>query len=113
MDLLFVRLFEWARDQGMTRVDLGLSALAGVGEEPEDPLAEKALRLVYEYGNSFYGFKGLHGFKDKFRPEWQARYIVVSDTASLPVVLTALIRLNAGESPGALLTERLRRLTSG
>ena len=110
MDYLFVRLFEWARDDGIEYVDLGLSALAGVGDEANDPAAEKALRFVYEYGNDFYGFKGLHEYKDKFRPDWQPRYLIYRDAPALPAVLTAVVRANAGESPGAALRRHLRRL---
>ena len=110
MDYLFVRLIEWARDEGIEFVDLGLSALAGVGDDPADPAAEKALRLVYEYGNDFYGFKGLHEYKDKFRPGWEPRYLIYKDATGLPSVLAAVVRANAGESPGSGLRRHLRRL---
>lgn len=94
MDLIFVRVIEWAAGHGLTRLDLGLSALAGVGEDPADPAAEKALRLVYEWGNGVYGFRGLHEYKAKFRPAWEPRSLVYPDLAALPAVLAALVRVH-------------------
>jgi phosphatidylglycerol lysyltransferase len=97
MDFLFIRLIEWARENGFTQFNLGFSALSGVGES-QDPAVERALRLVYEYGNRFYSFKGLYAFKQKFRPEWRPRYLTYPDASTLPGVLTALVRANGGES---------------
>ena len=115
MDFLFIRLIEWARENGFETFNLGFSALSGVGEA-EDPAIERALGLVYEYGNRFYSFKGLYQFKQKFRPDWQPRYIVYPDASALPGVLAALVRANAGESGGGWALDRPARIavdTSG
>lgn len=95
MDFLFIRLIEWAREAGYERFNLGFSALSGVGEN-EDPGVERVLKLVYEYGNRFYSFKGLYAFKNKFQPEWQARYLIYPDATSLPAVFAAIARANSG-----------------
>ncbi|PKQ17066.1 MAG: hypothetical protein CVT67_02635 [Actinobacteria bacterium HGW-Actinobacteria-7] len=99
MDFLFVRLFEWSRDSGYETFNMGLSPLAGLGEGPNQGLTEKALALVYEHGNSLYGFRGLHEYKDKFDPIWEPRYLVYPDVLTLPAALTAVVRINSGESP--------------
>jgi phosphatidylglycerol lysyltransferase len=96
MDMLFVRLFGWAREAGYARFNLGLSPLAGVGQRPDDPAIEHVLQLVYEYGNRFYSFRGLHDYKAKFSPDWEARYLIYGGTADLPAVFAALILANAG-----------------
>ena len=96
MDFLFIRLIEWARDNGFATFNLGFSALSGVGET-QDPAVERALGLVYEYGNRFYSFKGLYRFKQKFRPEWEPRYLAYPDASALPGVLAALVRANSGQ----------------
>jgi phosphatidylglycerol lysyltransferase len=106
MDFLFVSLFEWARSQGYSTFNLGLSSLAGVGEEPHDPALEKALHFVYEHINSFYNFKGLHGFKAKFNPSWSPRYLIHPGAASLPTILAGLARADSGDE---LLQGFLRR----
>lgn len=105
MDFLFVRLFEWARSQGFETFNLGLSPLSGLDDDSAR-LPEKALNLVYEHGNAFYGFRGLHEYKDKFSPMWEPRYLVYPDAGALPAALTAATRANSGDLqlPGALAT---------
>jgi phosphatidylglycerol lysyltransferase len=95
MDFAFIRLIEWAREEGLATFNLGFAALSGLGEA-EDPTVERFLRLAYEYGGRFYSFKGLYRFKQKFRPEWVPRYLAYPDAATLPAVLAAIIRANTG-----------------
>ena len=91
MDFIFVKLLEWAKEEmGHETFNLGLSALSGVGEKPEDPLVERAMHFVYEHMNQFYSFKGLHEFKEKFHPHWEPRYLVYPGSPNLPRVWTAL-----------------------
>lgn len=96
MDALFVELFERARQEGVESFSLGLSPLAGVGSDPDDPLPEKVLRYIYENMNQFYNFQGLHRFKEKFDPLWSPRYLIYRK-AALPAVATALVRASSGE----------------
>jgi phosphatidylglycerol lysyltransferase len=97
MDFLFVSLFEWARKKGYSTFNLGLSALSGVGESPEDPAMERALHYVYEHIDQFYNFKGLHEFKEKFHPTWSPRYLIYPSPANLPLVVLAMIRADSGD----------------
>lgn len=97
MDFLFVALLQWAKEQGFATFNLGLSPLAGIGEKPDDPMAEKALRYVYQRVNRFYGFKGLHEFKAKFSPRWSPRYLIYRGTAGLPAIWTAILRASSGD----------------
>jgi len=97
MDFLFVRLLQWAASRGYATFNLGLSPLAGVGLRGGAPAVERALHYLYEHLNQFYNFKGLHAFKEKFRPLWSPRYLVYADVASLPAVALALIRADAGD----------------
>lgn len=97
MDFLFISLFEWAKAQGFSTFNLGLSALSGVGENPQDPATERTLHFVYEYVNQFYNFKGVHGFKEKFHPVWQPRYIIYPGLVSLLPASATLTRISSGE----------------
>jgi len=97
MDFLFVSLFQWAKQQGFETFNLGLSGLAGVGEGPDAPPIERALRYVSQHANRFYNFQGLFEFKDKFHPEWSPRYLVYPGPASLPLVANALLRAHSGD----------------
>jgi phosphatidylglycerol lysyltransferase len=97
MEFLFVSFFQWANAQNYTGFNLGLSALSGVGNHPDDPRIERALYYIYEHINQFYNFKGLHQFKEKFNPHWEPRYLICPNPTSLPAVLTALMRADSGD----------------
>jgi phosphatidylglycerol lysyltransferase len=96
MDFLFVSLFEWAKVQGYVTFNMGLSGLAGMGENPTDPTIERALHYIFEHVNQFYNFKGLHEFKAKYDPIWSPRYLVYPSAISLPAVAVALLRADSG-----------------
>jgi len=97
MEFLFVSLFEWARDQNYQQFSLGLSALAGIGEDLDSPIPEKILHLIYEHLTRFYNFKGLHEFKEKFHPRWEKRFLVYPGAENLLDVILALIRADSGD----------------
>jgi len=92
MDFMFVELLEWSAREGYATLNLGLSALSGVGEKPEDPNIERALHFIYEHVNQLYNFKGLHSFKAKFHPTWSPRFLVFPNTAALPAIALGLNR---------------------
>lgn len=96
MEFLFARMLQWAKEKGYETFSLGLSAIVGVGEKPEDPRVEQALHTISEYVSRFYNFKGLHNFKDKFHPRWEPRYLAYRGPTSLPLVLNSLMRVHSG-----------------
>ena len=98
MDFLFASLFIWAQEQGFEGFNLGLSPLSGVGEKPRDPALERLLHFVYNYANQFYNFKGLHSYKEKFKPTWEPRYLIFPNSATLPAVLSTLLRAHSSEN---------------
>jgi len=98
MEFLFVTMLNWAKEQGFETFSLGLSSIIGVGEKPDDPRLEKALHTIAEYISRFFNFKGLHNFKEKFSPNWEPRYLVFPGAADLPLVLTTMLRLHAGDN---------------
>ncbi|MBV6623293.1 MAG: bifunctional lysylphosphatidylglycerol flippase/synthetase MprF [Rivularia sp. (in: Bacteria)] len=97
MDFLFISMFKHFKEKGYDGFNLGLSALSGVGENQEAPKLEKGLHYLYEHLNRFYNFQGLHGFKEKFKPRWEPRYLVYPNLTSLPDVIIALIRADSGD----------------
>ncbi len=96
MDFLFASLFEWSREKGYDSFNLGLSALSGIGETPDDPLVERALNFIFTHINQFYNFKGLHAFKEKFHPRWEPRYLVYPNPSVLAQIAFAIIRADSG-----------------
>ena len=96
MEFLFARMLMWAKDQGYATFSLGLSAIVGVGEKPDDPRVEKTLHTISEYVSRFYNFKGLHKFKEKFHPRWEPRYLIYRGAANLPIVMSTLLNVHTG-----------------
>jgi phosphatidylglycerol lysyltransferase len=97
MDFLFLALLQHSKEQGYGQFYLGLSALAGVGEAPTSARIEKVIHYLYEHLNQFYNFKGLHAYKEKFRPRWEPRYLVFPNYRSLMPIVVALIRADSGD----------------
>ncbi len=97
MDYLFTSIIAYARQQGYDSFNLGLSALAGVGEHSDDPAVERVLHFIYEHVNQFYNFRGLHEFKDKFQPSWSPRYLIYPNLPSLAQVWLAVVEANSGD----------------
>lgn len=97
MECLFASMLQHCQELGYAEFDLGLSALAGVGEAEQSGRLEKVLIYLSEHLSKFYKFQGLHSFKDKFGPRWEARYLVYPSLGSLPDVVVALIRADSGD----------------
>ena len=97
MECLFASMLQHSQELGYAEFDLGLSALAGVGEAEKCGRLEKVLIYLSDHLSKFYNFKGLHSFKDKFGPRWEARYLVYPSLGSLPDVVVALIRADSGD----------------
>jgi phosphatidylglycerol lysyltransferase len=103
MDFLFVSLFQWAREQGFSTFNLGLSALSGVGEQFDDPVVERALNFIYQNVDRYYNFRGLHSFKEKFHPIWSERYLAYPSISNLPAISAAIFRASLEGGPLSLL----------
>lgn len=96
MDLLVVRVIEWLRDNGFSRLNLGMAPLSGLARRPDAPLWDRIGCLLFDRANRFYNFRGLRAFKEKFDPEWKPRYLVVLDNGSAPLSAAAAAILIAG-----------------
>ena len=97
MEFLFAEMLLWAKENGYQTFSLGLSAIVGVGEKPDDPRIDQALHTISEYVSRFYNFKGLHHFKDKFHPGWEPRYLIYRGSGNLPLVLDTLLYVHSGK----------------
>jgi phosphatidylglycerol lysyltransferase len=98
MEFLFTRMLQFAKEKGYDTFSLGLSALVGVGEKPEDPRVEKALHVISKYISRYFNFRGLHNFKEKFHPQWEPRYFVYQGAANLPLLVNSLIQVHSGKN---------------
>jgi lysylphosphatidylglycerol synthetase-like protein (DUF2156 family)/membrane protein DedA with SNARE-associated domain len=56
---------------------------------------ERGVALLFENFNSFYGYKNLFQFKNKFAPRWEGRYLIYPKGADLLRVAYALTALHS------------------
>ena len=75
MDFLFANLLLWAKERGYKRFTLGMVPLSGIEGRRLAPAWAKAAALIFRHGETFYGFRGLRGYKEKFGPHWEPRYV--------------------------------------
>jgi phosphatidylglycerol lysyltransferase len=75
MDFLFANLLLWAKERGYRRFTLGMVPLSGIEGRRLAPAWAKAAALIFRHGETFYGFRGLRGYKEKFSPQWEPRYV--------------------------------------
>lgn len=92
MDMLFTSIFQWCKENGYDWCSLGMSPLANVGISKNATIHEKIARFVYCHGNSFYQFRGLHEYKNKFGPNWESRYLAYK-RSFLPILFFQLVFL--------------------
>ncbi|WP_211366356.1 bifunctional lysylphosphatidylglycerol flippase/synthetase MprF [Verticiella sediminum] len=76
MDFLFTSLILHFQALGYQRLDLGMAPMSGMSEHELASVWHRTARLMFMHGGRFYNFRGLRAFKDKFGPQWEARYLV-------------------------------------
>ncbi|GAC1403341.1 MAG: hypothetical protein NVS4B12_25520 [Ktedonobacteraceae bacterium] len=93
MDLLIVRSVEHFRERGANVVSLGLVAMADTKQEMST-MQRQFAQLVSDHLHLLKTHRSLFHFKQKFRPYWESRYIVMSSTLALPKTALALLRVH-------------------
>ena len=96
MDFLFIELMLWGRAQGYRWFNLGMAPLSGLEAHRLAPAWHKVGRFIYRHGEDFYNFDGLRQYKEKFFPEWRARYLAAPGRLALPRVLFDVTTLISG-----------------
>ncbi|MBH1991563.1 MAG: bifunctional lysylphosphatidylglycerol flippase/synthetase MprF [Sphingomonadaceae bacterium] len=75
MDFLFIKLMQWGQAQGYAWFNLGMAPLSGLDARRLAPFWSRLGAILYQHGNALYGFEGLRAYKEKFSPEWDARFV--------------------------------------
>jgi phosphatidylglycerol lysyltransferase len=105
MEYLFLRLILWGKEQGYRWFNLGMAPLSGIGVGARSSLAPLWNRLgafLYRHGEHFYNFRGLRGYKEKFSPVWEPRYLAVPGGLRLPRILVDIASLISGGAKGVV-----------
>lgn len=99
MDVLFIQIFKWAKENGYQNCSLGMAPLSNVGDCKYSFQSEKFIRLAYLHGNSMYNFKGLKEFKSKFADGWEPKYLAYRKTFLPVVIIQLLLLINSTPHP--------------
>ncbi|HEU5226805.1 MAG TPA: phosphatidylglycerol lysyltransferase domain-containing protein [Ktedonobacteraceae bacterium] len=89
IELLLARSIAHFKSNGAQMVSLGLAPLSNANQEDETFLGTSIDFLTSRFGNPTKN-QMLFKFKRKFQPTWESRYLVYSDTLSLPKIGWAL-----------------------
>ncbi|SFJ03678.1 phosphatidylglycerol lysyltransferase [Terrisporobacter glycolicus] len=93
MDFMFVNLFEYGKEHGYSRFNMGMVPLSNVGRSKYAFLSEKIAAEVYSHGHKFYSFKGLKKYKEKYCESWDGRYLAYKKKTSLVSTMIQVILL--------------------
>jgi phosphatidylglycerol lysyltransferase len=99
MDFMVLHALQWGHQQGYASVNLGMSPLFDVGEYKRASLPERLARLLFEHGERIYNYRGLHAFKEKFRPIWEPRFMAYQRPWDWPAAVLTTTALIWGKSP--------------
>jgi phosphatidylglycerol lysyltransferase len=88
MEYLFVSSMQWGRDAGFAHFNLGMAPLSGLENRQLAPVWNRVGAMLFKHTENFYNFQGLRGFKQKFDPVWEPRYLASRGGLSLPRILT-------------------------
>ncbi len=94
IDTLIVACLLDYRERGITEVSLGNAPLANLDQREMDSLEEKAVRLLYERFDQYYGYRSLFEFKNKFHPQWSGRYLAYRGVPYLLPAMAAIARVH-------------------
>ena len=102
MDFLFTQLMLHYKAQGVQRFALGMAPMAGMVTHELAPRWHRFGRWLFDSGESFYNFRGLRSFKDKFLPIWEPRYLAAPPGMATLLSVADVTALIAGGLRGVI-----------
>ncbi len=91
---LLTEMFEYFRQQQITKINLGMVAFAGI-ENPKT-MGERSMKFALENLKTLNHFKGQYLFKEKFNPNWVNKYLIYDseyDLISFPAAFKSISRI--------------------
>lgn len=105
MEFLFVNSMLWSRGRGFSHFNVGMAPLSGLENRQLAPVWNRVGALLFKHADNFYNFQGLRGFKEKFDPVWEPRYLASRGGFALPRILTNVSAL-VSRGPRGLIPKR-------
>lgn len=75
MDALYLYSILWAKEQGYQKFNLGMAPFSSTYKNTIN-LENTFIYSVYNNTQYLYSFKGLRKYKEKYKPQWAAKYLV-------------------------------------
>jgi phosphatidylglycerol lysyltransferase len=102
MDFLFANMMLYCQAQGYQRFSLGMAPMSGMEQHQLAPRWHRFGRMMFQHGERFYNFRGLRSFKDKFDPDWEARYLIAEGGLAPVFTFSDVTALINGGLKGAI-----------
>ncbi|RXZ31133.1 bifunctional lysylphosphatidylglycerol flippase/synthetase MprF [Oxalobacteraceae bacterium CAVE-383] len=102
MDFLFANMMLYCQAQGYQRFGLGMAPMSGMEQHQLASRWHRFGRMMFQHGERFYNFRGLRSFKDKFDPEWEARYMIAEGGLAPVFTFSDIAALINGGLKGAI-----------
>ena len=93
MNYLFIELMLWGKQEGYQWFNPGMAPLSGLNNHALAPRRSRLGAFIFSHGEHFYNFHGLREYKEKFDPEWEAKYMEYPGNLELPRILVDLASL--------------------
>lgn len=94
MEYLFIKIALYFKEEGKDYFDIGMAPLSNVGTRDHSFWQEKVGYLIYQFMSRFYSFSGLRKYKEKFRPNWEAKYISYPRSTWLVFTMLVLLQID-------------------
>ncbi len=91
MEFVFTQLALHLRAAGYERLSLGMAPLSGLAVGRRNSFWYRIGYLLWRHGNRVYSFRGLRGFKSKFLPVWEPRYLATTGLLGPARTLAAVV----------------------
>lgn len=102
MDYLLCAIMLWGKQEGYAHFNLGMAPLSGLSGHSLGPMWGRFGNFLYTHAETYYNFKGLRKYKEKFDPRWEPRFLVSPGGFALPSILADVASLISGGLKGVI-----------
>jgi len=117
MDFVIGRSLMYFKDRGYSVASLAAAPLADIGRDDDASLVQRFLGEIYERFDTYYNFKSLFEYKEKFQPAWESVYLMHRGIPNVLRVAQALVHahlpgLGVADVATILRSQLARRLSA-
>ena len=80
------------QQRGDSYASLATAPLADLDRDRDDSLPGQIMKALFENFETFYDFRSLFDFKERFRPRWEPVYLAYREPTRLPAAAVAVLK---------------------